>query len=341
MSTVRDVRVWAEGVPSPAPFFIVGSGRSGTTLLRMMLCSHSRISIPPETWYLLDLLKRFSIDRPLTAAEIESAASIVAHQCNRPEMRLGAQGFRRELSQLTAPHLRDLPEIVYRWHMRAEGKARWGDKTPRYIEIVPELGRLFPNARFIFLLRDGRDVAKSFQNAHWVSRWLHENTREWITALDYQQRWTRAGLGERILLVRYENLVLETEGTLRKVCRFLGEEFEPQMLLWEQIVDKQLPPDQLRGDHRKLKTRIGPEAVARWKREMSARELFVCEAFMGAHLRRLGYECRYRSPLWAPLFALTRLYCRAVLNGGTHLVRAVRKAVRSHRNPLGHGLGAG
>ncbi len=335
MSTVREVRRWADEAPTAPPFFIVGSGRSGTTLLRMMLCSHSRISIPAETWYFLDLLKRFSIDRPLDAAEIESAVSIITDQLNRPEMKLEPQEFRRELSQLTEPYLRDLAEIVYRWHMRVEGKARWGDKTPVYIQIVPELARMFPNSQFIFLVRDGRDVAKSFQVRAWIGRWLHNNTREWTSALEYQQRWTRSGLRERILLVRYEDLVLETEGTLRKICGFIGEEFEPQMLSWEQIVDKHLPPDSLQGRHWKLKHRIRPEAVARWRREMSAREIFVAEAFMGAHLRRLGYECRYRSPLWAPAFALTRLYCRVGLNGSRNLVKAVMKAVGFPRKRLG------
>ena len=77
--------------PATAPFFIVGSSRSGTTLLRMMLCSHSRLSIPPETWYLRPLLERFSIDLALDAAEIESAVTIVTQHHRWPDQRLDAQ----------------------------------------------------------------------------------------------------------------------------------------------------------------------------------------------------------------------------------------------------------
>jgi Sulfotransferase family len=335
MSTVREVRVCADEAPTPAPFFIVGSGRSGTTLLRMMLCSHSRISIPPETWYLIPLLDRFSIDRPLTAAEIESAVSIITSHYRWPDLKLDAQEFRRELSQLTEPDLRDVAEIVHRWHMRAEGKARWGDKTPVYVEIVPGLAGLFPGSRFIFLVRDGRDVAKSFQATHWVSRWLHENTREWIRALECQQRWTASEVRQRILLVRYEDLVLETPGTLAQVCRFIGEEFEPQMLAWQGHVDERIPARES-GIHKKLKLRIDSKGVNRWKREMSAREIFVCEAFMGTHLTRMGYERRYRSSLWAPAFALTRLYCRIVLP----LVDIQMKALHFLRVHLARALGA-
>jgi sulfotransferase family protein len=297
--------------PATAPFFIVGSRRSGTTLLRMMLCSHSRLSIPPETWYLRPLLERFSIDRTLDAAEIESAVTIVTQQPRWPDQRLDAQEFRRRLSRVAMPHLRDVVEVVYRWHLEVEGKARWADKTPGYIDIVPQLARMFPASRFIHLVRDGRDVAKSLQAAVWGAYWLHDNTREWINAVECYGRWAGSELGERILQVRYEDLVLDSETALRRICQFIGEKFEPQMLSWEQKVDEQIP-ERHRHIHPKLKRRIGAEGVARWKREMTPRELFVAEAFMGPHLARAGYERRYPSPFWAPAFALTRLYCRTL-----------------------------
>jgi Sulfotransferase family len=313
----------ADEAVTTAPFFIVGSGRSGSTLLRMMLCSHSRLTIPPETGYLVPLVQRFKIDRPLSAAEIKNAASMITRHYRWPDMKLDAQEFRNELSQLTEPYLRDLVEVVYRWHVQAEGKARWGDKTPIYIEILPELAKMYPNSKFIHLVRDGRDVTKSFQATDWVGRWLHDNSREWTRALEHQQRWERSELRHRILQVHYEDLVLETEATLREICQFIGEEFEPQMLSWEGKVDEQVPARE-REVHTKLKLKIGSDAVARWKREMSAREMFVSEAFMGAHLARLGYERRYPGPLWAPAFALTRLYCRLMLPAVEMHLRALR-----------------
>ncbi|MGB6602712.1 MAG: sulfotransferase, partial [Steroidobacteraceae bacterium] len=268
-------------------------------------------------------------------AEIQSAVSIMAAHCDRPDMKIDLEELRRELSQLTQASLCDLTQIVYRRFMQIEGKAHWGDKTPVYIEILPELARMFPGSRFIFLVRDGRDVAKSFQARRWMGRWLHNNTREWTRAYEYYQRWARSELRERILQVRYEDLVLDTEDTLRRICHFIGEEYQPQMLAWERTADTQVLPEELSGVHRKLKLRIGPEGVARWKREMSARETFIAEAFMGTDLKRLGYERRYPSPLWAPAFALTRLYCWTVLSGGTVLVKALMKVARVPRKDLG------
>jgi hypothetical protein len=295
-------------VTTTAPFFIVGSGRSGSTLLRLMLVSHSRLTIPPETWYLIPLVKRFSIERALNPDEIASAVSIITSDYRWPDLKLDAQEFQRSVACLNKPRLRDIAEVVYRWHMESEGKDRWGDKTPVYIQIVPQLARMFPDAKFIHLVRDGRDVAKSFQATEWVTRWLHDNTSEWNRALACYWRWARSEFRDRILLVRYEDLVLETETALREICRFIGEEFEPQMLSWEGKVDEQVSPREERYQ-RKLKQRIGAEGVARWKREMSARELFVAEAFMRPHLARLGYELRYQGPLWVPVFAATRLCC--------------------------------
>ena len=319
------------GVPAtPAPFFIVGSGRSGSTLLRMMLSCHSRLNIPPETWFLIPLVRRFRTDHPLRADEIEGAVSIITGAWSWPDMKLDALEFQRRVAQLTEPNLRDLVEVVYRCHLEAEGKVRWGDKTPAYIEIVPELVSMYPKAQFIHVIRDGRDVAKSTQATGWRGRWLHDNTRAWTEALEHHVRWARSGFHERILAIRYEDLVLATEATLRNVCRFLGEQYESQMLSWEEKVDQQIPARE-RMYHSKLKLKIGSEGVARWKREMSAREAFVAEAFMGADLTRLGYERRYPSRLWSPAFALTRFYCRRVLPA----LQFHNRAARSVRKRLG------
>jgi Sulfotransferase family len=318
-----------DGSSATAPFFIVGCGRSGTTLLRMMLCSHSRISIPPETWFLLPLVKRLNSERLLNPSEIERAISLLTGHERWPVLGVDPEEVRRRVRQITERRLRDVVEAAYRCHMQAHGKVRWGDKTPPYIEIVPQLVKLFPGSQFIHLIRDGRDVARSFQNTHWGSPWLHDNTEEWVQAIDYQRRWERSNLRDRILQIRYEELVLDTEATLRKTCQFLGEEFEPQMLMWERTVDAQLP-ERERKYHRKLKLKIGPEGVERWKREMGPRETFVAEAFMGSQLKHLGYERRYPSVFWTPLFALTRLCCRLVLPA----VQWQRRTLRSERRRL-------
>jgi Sulfotransferase domain len=116
----------------------------------------------------------------------------------------------------------------------------------------------------------------------------------------------RSELREQILLIYYEDLVREPGKTLRKICHFIGEPFEPQMLSWQDTVDAQVSARE-HLVHNKLKLQIGVEGVARWKRELSARSTFFCEAFMATHLKRLGYELRYSGLLWAAAFALIRI----------------------------------
>ncbi len=321
----------------PAPFFIVGSGRSGTTLLRMILASHSRISIPPETYFLLPLLSELPANRVLTRAEVERAVQIMTGHYRWPDFDVEADAFAREASQLAEPTLRAVVEIVYEKHFKQEGKVRWGDKTPPYIRIVPQLDGLFPGASFIHLLRDGRDVAKSFQSVGWYGPQLHKNMGEWNGAMALDRKWRAAFPADRYLLVRYEDLVRQTERTTRNICAFLGEQFEPQMLGWEEKVDR-LVPRREQHIHEKLRRKPHSQDVERWRRDMTSWEVFVSEAFMGPALSRAGYERRFGSVLWSPVFLLTRFHCRFVIPLIASLARGLHARENlgaQHKKPVG------
>ena len=216
------------------------------------------------------------------------------------------------IQEFHRPHLSDLVECVYSWHMKREHKTRWGDKTPTYIAVVPRLARLFPGARFIHLIRDGHDVAASFQRQEWYGTWLHANAREWLAAAKFDDSWKETRIEHQILRVRYEDLILEAEKTLRVICRFIDEEFEPQMVSWEKSVDASIPTRE-RRIHQKLKNRSSVNDTYRWKREMSGRQIWVSESFMGVQLHQLGYERKYQSALWAPAMLATRVLCQLAL----------------------------
>jgi Sulfotransferase family len=300
---------------STAPFFIVGSGRSGSTLLRVMMAAHPRILIPPETWFLIPLVETLPLDRPLTPTEIEQAARIVTGHYRWPDMGIPTQEFRQRLAGLRATSLRDVAEVVYLRLLKDEadkGKVRWGDKTPPYVKILPQLATVFPDALFIHLFRDGRDVAKSFQARGWYGRWLHDNTKEWNEAIDYATIFSRSEWSDRMMPVRYADLVVHPERILRDICRFLGEEYDPAMLAYQATLGRRIPSREA-VIHGKLKRAPRESDVFRWKREMTRHEVWVAEAFMGMRLKALGYERRHRSISLAPLLALTRAYCCTVL----------------------------
>jgi hypothetical protein len=171
---------------------------------------------------------------------------------------------------------------------------------------------MFGDAKFIHLIRDGRDVAKSFQKHGWNGPWMHGYTREWLRAVELDMSLGKTPLNERILRVLYEDLVLHPEATLRRICTFIDERFEDRMLLWQGKANNAIP-DRDKKFHSGLSRDLNPSDVGRWKREMTSREIFVAEALIGTQLSHFGYERRYRSKLWSPLLAVTRIYCRKVL----------------------------
>lgn len=282
-----------------APFFIVGSGRSGTTLLRMIMLGHSRLHISPETHFIRSLVRDFPLTTPLAPEQLATVVErIVAHP-RWKYMEVPAEAFRAEALALTAPLLTAVLNLIYHRHLRDAGKVRFGDKTPDYIGIVPELLALYPDARFIHLIRDGHDVAISFVDVGWGH--AYQGARfEWTHAVRCGTAYRTAPFADRILEVRYEDMVRDVEGTVRRICAFLGETFEPAMLD-RQGRHEPLVAAEWQHIHRKLAEPIPADAAEVWRRKLSAIECFLIEASLHRDLERLGYRLRFAGPRWRPL----------------------------------------
>lgn len=302
------------------PFFIIGSGRCGSTLLRLILDGHSRIVMPPETWFLLDWTRRFDATALLTKSEVEEIIDLTTNHCRWPEFEINAVEFQAQARAVQQPTLRSLADLVFDEFRRREGCTRWGEKTPRYFRIIPELAKIFPDARFIHLVRDGRDVAKSFYDRKWLDGCLHRNTAEWMKATDAVLRDSSQLGDNRFLEVRYEDLVLETEATIGRICDFLGEEIEPAMLSWEGAVADKVPSHELHI-HGKLHRQPEPADVGRWKRELTPFQVACVEAYIGDRLVDFGYE---RATSLDPLSAAAlRAYCATALAGADFASRVL------------------
>jgi hypothetical protein len=291
------------------PFFIVGSGRSGTTLLRLILAGHSRIHIPPETWFILPLVERFSLSRNLTPEEVSDALKIITSHRRWADMGISEVDFARWAGRCEHPKLVDLINLIYRAHLERSGKVRFGDKTPPYINIVPELSALYPGAKFIHLIRDGRDVTISFVDAN-LGHSYDGKGFEWKRAIRLGLAYRNSPYAGQILEIRYEDMVADLEGTIRKICTFLGERFEPQMLEYRDRTD--LVPTREQRIHSKLGQPISVGAIAAWRTRLSALECFCVEANLHGELLKLGYPLRFSSAVWRPLFVVSALLLRGL-----------------------------
>lgn len=307
-----------------APFFVVGSGRSGTTLLRLILAGHSRLEIPPETWFIGQLVREIPLRRVLSREDVLRAVAIMTGEYRWPDMGIPAEEFRARALALRDPKLVDVVNIVYHDHLRCSGKPRFGDKTPPYIDIVPELCELYPDAKFIHLVRDGRDVAISYIDLRWDGR-CYEPDWVWSSAMRRREEYRPLPLESRILDVKYEDLVSDLEATVRRVCAFLGEDFEPSMLAFKERIAA--VPQRERPIHGKLERPISREATGQWRLKLSAVECFVMEACMNRDLRRWGYPLRFSHWAWRPVLAGSRW---ALLSMGTFLSKSILYLQRRH-----------
>lgn len=272
-------------------------------MLRLMLSGHSRIHIPTETHFIADLVREIPLTAGLSPAQIASAVEIITGYSRWDELQILKEEFRRWVGCLVEPRLVDVINLIYQDQARRAGKRRFGDKTPDHIRLIPQLSVLYPGAKFIHLIRDGRDVAISHIKLGW-GRYYDRKEFEWTVAMRLRREYAASAYADQILEVAYEDLVAEPEATLRKICAFIGEEFEPAMLDWGPVVNL-LPEQVLSTLHAKLLQPISNDGVASWRSTLAAWECFAMEACLRRDLVDLGYRLRFSDAGWRPLLALS------------------------------------
>jgi Sulfotransferase family len=264
---------------SDRPFFVVGCPRSGTTLLRTILDGHSRLSIPPESHFVVALERR-------ARRGAVTLDDIIAH----PEFsawNADTDALRRWVDDAAPTSYPELVSAVFDWYAVRNGKQRWGDKTPGYVSYLPHLLRLFPDAQFVHVLRDGRDVVASLSEQVWGPK------RPVVGAL----RWRRkVGAGRRAgarmgadsyIELKLEDLIIDPETKIRELCDFLGEEFQANMLEFQARAHALFPKD----DNVTARVRQPLATGLRdWRSGMSVREQRSVEALCHRQLVRLGYK---------------------------------------------------
>lgn len=275
-------------MPAERPIFIVGAPRSGTTLLRYMLCSHPRIYIPPES----NFIPRFFRRRPGAPMNRRQAIQVLATIFRQ---RLFIKDWQRSIPEPTV-FVDGLPDLtpatfldtLYSQYASQYGAARWGDKSPIYTGYMDLIAEIFPSAQFVHLIRDGRDVAlstiASYKDRFYVDLYFAARTwRQRIRkAFESASRLDSARYHE----VRYEQLAADPEGELRKICGFLGEEYLPAMTEPHKIA-QQLHPSQ--GIHSATRQPPTTQSSGRWRKEMCGADQRLFQAVAGDLLNELGY----------------------------------------------------
>ena len=274
------------------PFFIVGAQRSGTTMLRLMLNSHPDVAIPFESVFIVEFFRRLDaygdLGDPRNAARLLD--DIASHRMVKKGGLITDRDaiLRRPIRSYT-----DLVDAIFSTYAASRGKHRWGDKTPSYVTDIDVLRAMFPTCRIVHLVRDGRDVALSNRNVEWGIRSIPRVAADW--------RW-KALVGHKIgtvlghdyLLVRHEDLVVDTESTLRRVAAFLELPYAASMLEYPERGATDLPVESAKWHRNSIRA---PDAglVGLWKRTMPRADRIIFEQCAGDALEAFGYELE-RSP---------------------------------------------
>ena len=290
---------------SPAPF-IVGVPRSGTTMLRLMLDAHPEMAIPPETYFVTNLIEAAD-----GGADAGKLANVVLSHRRWEDLGLEEDALRDRLTAAgERPSGGDAVRAVLGLYAEAQGKARWGDKTPAYLTNIGEIGNAIPEARFIHIIRDGRDVALSILAMPERDRPMRNPDSAEMVAARWRKRIGRArrqaeDLPGRYIELRYEDLVADPEPALRRVCELAELEFLPEMLDYHRSARDRL--EEINRDlssrdelpHQPAEGRLAPHALASepptreriavWRDRMDDRDLAAFEAEAGELLTELGY----------------------------------------------------
>ncbi len=284
----------------PAPF-IVGVPRSGTTLLRLMCDAHPELSIPPEMGFMPAVagLRR----RARSNALRQEFFNAVTEMSSWQDANIERTEFEQALQAVEPFTVTEGVRKFYQTYARRFDKPRWGDKTPAYCLHMREIENILPEAHFIHIIRDGRDVALSARGL-WFSpgdeiEQLAHRWRSWIETARRSGKRTR-----HYMEIRYEHLIAEAPAVLRKVCDFVGLTYDPRMEKYYESSAERL--DEVKSMYRddgslvitkeerlynQRYTMRPPEAsrVFRWRAEMDAETKSRFETVAGDLLEELGY----------------------------------------------------
>lgn len=272
----------------------VGSGRSGTTLLRTIFNAHPDLAMAHEPQFMGTVVrKRRALQRG--GFDLGRFLETIYKNSNYRRMELGREELEAALSSDPPGNLPDAVRAVFSLWAEGQGKPLYGDKTPGYIIQIPELARLFPEARFVNVVRDGRNVALSYLERPWGPSTIAEGALYWRSRVGRGRRAGRALGPARYIEVRYEDLVADTEAQVRRVCEFLDLPWKPEMLRYHEdaarFVADSHEPDAFRNV-----ARPPTKGTRDWSEVMTDSEIAVFDAIAGDLLRDLGYETRSVSP---------------------------------------------
>lgn len=293
------------------PIFIVGAARSGTTLLQYMLRSHPRISLPTgESQFIIPLQRTAETFGDLCyLSNIRGVLKKMYHM-NPEFLDANLHGMRFDIDTLAAELYTKgcdtIPKIIeglFAKNARGEGKPRWGDKTPYYVFHMQTLLDMFPTSQFIHIIRDGRDCALSmFSRKHDFGVYnTYFAAKFWRHFVDAGQQTGLQLPSDTYMEFRYEDLLSDPRGVVKKICTFLGEPYSECVVNFNRSTEAGKTP--------LLQKPLQRNNFEKWRRLMTPIQIRMFESAAGETLRRNGYPLATEAkPFPLPVRAAFRIH---------------------------------
>jgi hypothetical protein len=313
--------------------FIVGCARSGTTLLYHMLQSSGAfVRYSWETHLFNRVGPRFGS----LATRKNRERLLASWQQSKFFSRSGVDVEvvrRRVISECS--NVGDFLRIVMETLASAQNVERWAEKTPDHVLHIEEIKRTLPNAIFIHIIRDGRDVALSMERQHWVRPFFWDHHYPLLVCGIYWEWLLESGrkagsrLGADYMELRFEDLVENASSVLTEVGDFIGEKLNYAQIQRTRFGSLAAPNSSFK-DRTEEEGEFNP--VGRWKLALSADQVRSLEALLGPTLHAIGCETvtapgewgepglRRLRALYRAYFSL-RLWAKCHLPGSNYFVK--------------------
>ena len=274
--------------------FIVGCARSGTKLLRKIIDAHPQIAIPPETQWIPKPFERRQGVTPDGLVTPELVSRLLSRE-KFTRMRIGQDELEGLVAGEEPVSYSSFVNAIFDLYGKGQGKRLVGDKTPSYLRHIPTLHALWPQSKFVHLIRDGRDVCLSILN--WkrggrITGRFATGSEDPVSTTALWWKWNvTLGREDGAPLepdlyheVHYEALVSEPANECETICDFLNLPYDEGMLRFHE----RLPDPRFYVKQKKWRPIV--TGLRDWRAEMSAEDLERFEAVAGDLLQELGYE---------------------------------------------------
>ncbi|MEZ5084186.1 MAG: sulfotransferase [Bacteroidales bacterium] len=280
-------------------FFIIGRPRSGTTLLQTLFDAHPHVQIPPESPVIKECFDRFRGVHDWNKQEIHQFADYLFRVIKFKEWNIDKNKLLHRLlnyeGKLT---FNTVIHIVYLNYQSVYNKGEikiLGDKNPSYSKFPEKMKAIFPDAKFIHIVRDYRDHILSMQRVNLLNSNLPLISYTWrksqIKTFRFAQRFP-----DSIMAIRYEDFVKNPESNLKRMCEFLDINYDQSVLTYhekEEAFKKEFKMKTSNLFHGNLFKPINSDNVNKWKSEMSQKDILKADFYVGKFAELSGYERIY------------------------------------------------